>query len=309
MGDWGSIYMIQSRVLESYQTAGEIVSKVRDNVESIVKGGKTILEICDEVEGMIKSNGGKPAFPCNVSINEVAAHYTSPPNDGTVIPKDSVVKVDIGVHVDGYIADTAITVCLDPELEILVQAAKDTLKHAINVVRHGIRVSDISSIIEKTIKNYGLKPIRNLTGHHIKRYIVHTQPMIPNVAPHPFLKHKLEMNEVYAIEPFVTTRTADGWVKNLKECYIYQAVLKKPPKSHVSVLYNSIKERFHTLPFALRWLQSNHSPDELDSSIGSLIHTGHVKLYHVLAENSEEVVAQAEHTILVTKYGCKVLTA
>ena len=138
-------------VLDKYIRAGEIAARVRERVREIVRENMPIIELCEKVESLIRSMGGKPAFPCNVSVNEVAAHYTSPPNDKRIIPENSVVKVDIGVHIDGYIADTATTVCFNPEYEDLVHAAEEALEKAVQTVRPKLLVSRLGSVIELSL--------------------------------------------------------------------------------------------------------------------------------------------------------------
>ena len=113
--------------LQKYKRAGKIAREIRTEIKKTVKEGMPIIDICEKVEGMTREKGGRPAFPCNVSINEIAAHYTSPPKDKRTIPDKGVVKVDIGVHIDGYIADTATTICLDPEHQGMVNTAEEAL--------------------------------------------------------------------------------------------------------------------------------------------------------------------------------------
>src|SRR4030043_1202871 len=117
--------------VEKFRLSGKILRETRKAIRSFVREGMPIIDICEKAENLIRKKGGKPAFPCNVSINEIAAHYTSPPNDTTKIPENSVVKVDIGAHVDGYLTDTAVTVCFNPEYTGLVETAERALKVAV----------------------------------------------------------------------------------------------------------------------------------------------------------------------------------
>src|SRR3972149_2072416 len=101
--------------LEKFRLSGKILRETREEMKRLVKEKMPILKVCEKSEALIREKGGKPAFPCNVSINEVAAHYTATPNDPGVLPERSLVKVDLGVHVDGYVTDTAFTACFNPE--------------------------------------------------------------------------------------------------------------------------------------------------------------------------------------------------
>ena len=135
--------------LEDYIKAGKIAGEVRENVRKTDWVGKTVYEICEHVEGEIKKRGAKCAFPVNTSINEVAAHYTAEPNDEMTITEDDLVKIDLGAQIDGYIADTAVTVCYNPEFDTLVQGAESALKNAMSMMKTGIKSSDVGRTIEK----------------------------------------------------------------------------------------------------------------------------------------------------------------
>ncbi len=165
--------MLDPEVLESYHKAGGIIAKLRKDVPSLVSPGKPVLKICEELEDKIHSLGGRPAFPVNIGINEVAAHYTSPPGDTLTIPPGSMVKVDFGVHVQGYLCDTSVTVYYDPKYEPMVKASDKALQNAIRAFRPTVKMSEIGRIIQSTIERYGYRPIRNLTGHSIQRYTIH----------------------------------------------------------------------------------------------------------------------------------------
>ncbi|MBS7654351.1 type II methionyl aminopeptidase [Candidatus Bathyarchaeota archaeon] len=290
----------QEENLKKYIQAGKIAAKVREEIKRAVKEGMPLIEVCETVEGRIRDLGGKPAFPCNVSVNEVAAHYTSPPNDGRRIPEKAIVKIDIGVHVDGYIADTATTVCFSPEYEGMVYAAEKALEAAINIVRPGISISKVSSEIQVAIERYGFKPISNLTGHQIGRYIIHAGKSIPNISH--FSLEKIASGCVYAIEPFVTLNDAIGIVKDSPERYIFRLVKYKFAQKQTEIrnLLNFINENFKTLPFAERWLIRGLRREEAyKRAFSELISQKYIMSYPVFIEASLKPVAQAEHTIFV----------
>ena len=196
--------------LEKFRLSGRILRETREEMKTCVQENMLVIDVCEKVEGLIRAKGGKPAFPCNVSINEVAAHYTSPPNDTLRIPEGSTVKVDLGVHVDGYVTDTAFTVSFNPEGRSMANTAEQALKTVIENIHGDMALGKIGSLIETTIKNRGFKPISNLTGHSVGRYLIHAGTSIPNVAQVSLTKVKA--GEVYAIEPFVTLPEAVGRV-------------------------------------------------------------------------------------------------
>ena len=298
---------LSAEVVEKYRRAGKIAAEVRESMRRSVSEGMPVIDVCEKTETLIRQKGGKPAFPCNVSINEVAAHYTSPPNDKRTVPPSSLVKIDIGAHVDGYIADTAVTVCLNPEYENLVVAAEGALNAGVKTIRAGIFTSQFGSTIQKTIESYGLKPIANLTGHQIGRYMIHAGRSLPNVS-HISTK-RIVANEVYAIEPFVTLKNAAGRVGNGKETHIFRYVKQKTLRNeHAKRLCHFIVENFLTLPFAERWLRNVVPPDEHKAAFSELLSSKTLTAYPIFVEVSGKPVAQAEHSVLVTKDGCEVLT-
>ncbi len=295
-------------VVEKYQRAGKITREVREKMRSFVREGMPIIEVCEEAEGLIRERSGKPAFPCNVSINEVAAHYTSPPKDKRIIPSNSLVKVDLGAHVDGYIADTAVTICFNPEYENLVRAAEEALKVAIKTIYAGISTSKLGSAIQRTIETYGgCKPVSNLTGHQIGRYLIHTGKSIPNVSH--LIGSKIREGEVVAIEPFVTVANAAGKVKNGNEATIFRFAKRRTLKNpYAKYLLDYIEENFRTLPFSERWLKEVVLKEHRFAAFQELLRSKCLMSYPVFIEASGKPVAQAEHTLLIVKNGCRVLT-
>ena len=293
--------------LEKFRLSGKILRETREEIKNFVREDMPIIDICEKAEKTIMDKGGKPAFPCNVSINEIAAHYTSPPNDNRKIPRKSIVKVDIGVHVDGYLTDTAVTICFNPEYKSLVDTAEQALKTAINSIHPEMSTSKLGAIIEKTIKSHGFKPISNLTGHQVGRYLVHAGTSLPNVAQLSFSKIKL--GEVYAIEPFVTLPDAVGRVEDGEEATIFRFLKSKSLKNpYAKQLLKHIEENFRTLPFAERWLQGIVPKEHYREAFRELLSSKALMGYPIFVEVSRKPVAQAEHTVLIVEDGCVILT-
>jgi methionyl aminopeptidase len=297
--------------MESFKAlmkAGHIASQVRENVQKIVKVGIPVIDICNYVEGKILDLGGAPAFPCNVDINHVAAHYTSAFRDKTTVPEASLVKVDIGVQVDGYIADTAITSCLSPQFEPMVEAAEAGLEAAIKMVRAGAVSVEIGAAIERAIKSRGYAPIRNLTGHKMSRYLVHAGQSIPNVPEG--RRYKLQTGEVYAIEPFAVVPNAAGLVVDGPPSNIFIFKKRRKVKSQIArKMLKFIQSNFRTMPFASRWVLNQFKEVEGLESFNELLYSKCIYSYPQLVERSKAMVAQAEHTVIVKKNGCEITTA
>ncbi len=293
--------------LEKFRLSGEILRESREEMRNFVHENIPILQVCEKAESLILKKGGKPAFPCNVSINEVTAHYTSPPNDKKRIPEKAIVKVDMGVHVDGYVTDTAFTACFNPEYSSMQNAAEHALAAAIENIHGDMATSKIGLIIERTIKNRGFKPISNLTGHSVGRYLIHAGTSIPNVMQVSF--GKVKAGEIYAIEPFVTLPDAAGRVDNSSDVTIFRLVKAKSVKNpHTKQLLKYIEENFRTLPFAERWLKDALPDDKYHEAFKELLMCKAVMGYPVFVEGSRKPVTQAEHTVFITENGCEVLT-
>jgi methionyl aminopeptidase len=294
-------------VFERLEQSGKILRETREEMKSFVKEGMPIIEVCERAENLIREKGGKPAFPCNVSINEVAAHYTSPPGNSRTVPEKSVVKVDIGAHVDGYVTDTAVTVCFNRDYDDLVETAERALESAIAILQPGISTLKLGTIIEKAIKSRGFKPISNLCGHQVGRYIVHTGTSLPNVPQFSFTS--LRLGGIYAIEPFVTLSDAAGRVEDGDEWTIFRFVKSRSTDDpYARQLMRYIEDNFRTLPFAERWLEGVVPEEHYRSAFRKLLATKALVNYPVFVEASRKTVAQAEHTVMIVKKGCVVLT-
>ncbi|MEP0825251.1 MAG: type II methionyl aminopeptidase [Nitrososphaera sp.] len=293
---------------DSYLRAGKIAAKVREDARKKYHVGSTLFEICESIEGQIRSMDAQPAFPVNTSLNEIAAHYTAEPNDIIVVKEGDVLKIDIGVHIDGYIADTAVTVCYDPKYEGLVMAAEAALGEAVRIAKANTKASDIGRMIEATIKKFGFRPIQNLSGHSLQQYTIHAGKSIPNIWTIGS-SFALQPNEAYAIEPFVTTRDGQGVVYEGKTKNIFGITSRKPVKEkEADELLELIWSRFKTLPFALRWLTDKYDERDLRRLMDVLIKKKNVHAYPILVEGKEKIVVQAEHTLIPTDSIVNVIT-
>lgn len=311
---------MSDNMIEKYRKAGKISSKVRKMALDKINPNMKVIDLIECIEREIIKLGGTPAFPCNVSINEITAHYTSPPNDETVLKFGDLVKIDLGSHVDGYIADTAISTIVGGEEYLdssnideekisknvnMIETSILAVESAINTIRDGVEVGKVGEIIEKTITSRGFKPVSNLTGHSMDQYILHSGLSIPNIKEKNH--HKLEEGDVLAIEPFVTDGV--GRVTDMGDAYIFRFLRDRPLRMiHAKKLLGQIKNEYRNLPFAQRWLLDHFDKHRLNASLRQLIQSRAVYPYHVLKEKSNAWVAQAEHTVIVEKDGCEVIT-
>jgi methionyl aminopeptidase len=290
-----------------YIKAGKIAAEVREMVRIKNWAGRSVYEICEEVENEIKKRGAKCAFPVNASINEIAAHYTAEPNDPITITDSDLVKIDLGVQINGYIADTAVTVCHDAQYDGLIKAAEEALSNAMSMVKVGVKASDIGRIIEKTIKQLGFKPIANLSGHSLGQYTIHAGRSIPNIWS--VGGFSLSENTAYACEPFVTTEKGGGFVRNGKIKNIFALNSRKKTKNdEADKLLDYIWEEFNMLPFALRWITKDWEEKNARELLEQLINKKAVQAYPILIEINGQRVAQAEHTFIPNENGVTVTT-
>ena len=280
-------------ILECYLEAGRIASSVREHTLNTVEKGGRLLDTAKYAEELTRQMGGEAAFPCNISINEIASHYTPLKGDSKFTSGD-LVKIDIGVHINGYIADTAGTIEVDTNHNLaLIKASREALNAAINEIQEGVNTKYLGKLIENVIKSYNCFPMTDLTGHSIGRYLIHSGVNIPNYGSASY-GNVLHAGDVVAVEPFTTLgsgRTRRGDVR------IYSLVGSKGSKN---LLYQKLLSQFNTLPFTTRWMDE---PDELDKMMTKL------HKYPVLIESGGCPVAQAEHTVIVEDKGCRVITA
>ena len=292
--------------LKLWIKAGEIAARAIEEGAKLIKPGAKVLDVCEKVEATIVELGGKPAFPCNLSINHEAAHYSPFIDDEKVIPEGAVVKLDIGAQVDGYPSDTAVTIVLNDKYVKLAEAAREALEVAIKTIRPGVSIMEIGRNIERVIKSYGFRPIRNLGGHLMRRNELHAGVFIPNVGER--VMGRIANGQVYAIEPFSTD--GFGEVVEGKEVSIYslRSTNVKGLTDQEREIVEAISKRFSTLPFSERWLKDLLPKDELRRVLSSLVRKGVLTDYPVLVEMKKGMVAQFEHSVYVSQEGALVLT-
>jgi len=293
--------------IEDYLKAGKIAGEVRENVRKKDWIGSTLEEICEYVESEIIKRGAKCAFPVNTSLNEVAAHYTAEPNDPKTVSDSDLIKIDLGAQINGYIADTAVTVNYDPQYDSLVQTAENALQSAMSMIKVGVKSKDVGRKIQNTIMDMGFKPIANLSGHSLDQYTIHAGKTVPNM----WSIGSFDFSEdvAYACEPFVTAKNGLGFVRNGKIKNIFALASRKRTKDdEADKVQEYIWNNFNMLPFALRWLLKEWEEKEARKLLDILIKKKVVKAYAILVEASGKTVAQAEHTFIPTQTGVMITT-
>lgn len=293
-------------MLESYRKAGAIATSCKAWAVKEAKPGMKLLDLANTIEKRIKEEGGLPAFPVNLSQNNVAAHDTPGINDPRVIGEKDVLKIDIGVHVNGFIADCATTVDFSGENTPLLEASSTALAKAVELVKPGVSIRTIGKTIEDEIKKKGVNPIYNLTGHGLEQYVGHAAPTIPNHDNHD--ETRLEENMVIAIEPFATNGKGDVNEGHITEIFSLQEPKMVRNQAGRKILAH-ILATYQTLPFAERWIQEDLKLSDFDRKVGlrELVTHGSIHGYPILKENPSKLVSQHETSLIVTKDGCEIL--
>lgn len=289
---------MEKEELKAYIKAGEITKEAQELSLKTLKIGDNLFEFAEKIEKAIIKKGGFPAFPINLSVNEVAAHYTPAFESDDELGENDVMKVDIGVHVDGYICDSAQTIDYGNNYSEMVNASDQALEEAVKMVEKNAVIGEIGAKIEETIKGKGFKPIQNLSGHGVQQYDAHTYPTIPNINNND--KKELEDDTVIAIEPFATN--GQGFVKEGAQAEIFQLEEKKGVRSREArKLLDFIDEEYSALPFAERWLQRDLKMSEFGRKVGlrELMQKKCIIAFPLLKEKEGSIVTQKETTLVL----------
>ncbi|MFX1338328.1 MAG: type II methionyl aminopeptidase [Promethearchaeota archaeon] len=296
--------------VESLKKAGNIAKEVKKYIKPKIEVGKNVLELIETTESKIVELGGAMAFPVNLSLNHIAAHYTSPlRDDGLTIEENDLVKIDLGVHIDGYIVDTAFSVNfnLDKSLENIIQATEVAVDAAKMMAKPNVNTREIGKKIESIIKGFKFNPIKELGGHQTERWIVHGKKALPELGNQK--GDKMEEGDVFAVEIFAST--GEGSVHLTNNSYIYEL---NPYSGRVPLrrktskqILGHINKNYKTLPFAERWLAKEFRMG-VAFGLQELVQQNKLKAHYVLAENKGVFVAQSEETILITEDGFEQLT-
>jgi methionyl aminopeptidase len=292
---------LDDETLEKYREAGDIWRTVMDEAADMVEVGTTHLEVAEYAESRVEELGGGHAFPVNISVNEEASHATPARDEETEFAEGDLVCLDIGVHVDGYIADAAVTVDLGDHGD-LVAAAEEALDAALAEMGPGVETGVVGAAVEEVIRSYDLTPVLNLSGHGVQQYDAHTEPNVPNRGVERSVE--LQPGQVVAVEPFATDgrgKVGEGSTEEIFELQRERSVRNRAARE----VLEQVTSEFEGLPFAARWVDSSRA----SMALRRLKQNGVLRGYPVLKEEDGKFVSQAEHTVVVTEDGIENLTA
>ena len=289
---------------QNFIQAGQLAKQVRAFGKSLIQQGASYIDVMNKIQRKIMELGARPAFPPQLALNHVAAHFLPMPGEDIEFT-DQIVKLDIGVCYEGAIGDCAVTVDLSGRYQGLIDAAEAALLNAEKIVRVGLPVKEIGKVIEATIQSYGYVPIRNLSGHGLGEYKIHTSPIIPNYEDQS--KAVIKAGMTFAIEPFATN--GKGLIYEGGEAAIFGLASPRPLQSELARSLLTVIRSFSGLPFSLHDLITPEWPyDKVKSGLGELIKAGVVTGYAPLLEQGDGMVAQAENSVLVDEKGNVIIT-
>ncbi|MBS3176043.1 type II methionyl aminopeptidase [Candidatus Woesearchaeota archaeon] len=279
---------------DDWRKAGLIARRCLKYAESLVKPGVSLLEVSEKVDAKIIELGAFPAWPCQISANEIAAHYCAEPNDPAIF-EDQLLCIDVGVSVNGAIGDNALSVDLSGKYKDLVKASRAALDNATKILQIGTTLGEIGKTVQETIESYGFRPIKNLCGHGLQRYIIHAPPSIPNFDnKSPTSLHK---GQIIAIEPFATN--GKGMIHERDNGNLFSVVAKKPVRSSSAREILDLVKNYNGLVFTTRNLLKHIPAMKVTIGLRELLHAGVITCYPPLAEDEKGFISQFENTFLI----------
>ncbi len=295
--------ILEESEVADWRKAGSISASALGYGLKLIKKGALLLEVCDAVDAKIIELGAKPSFPAQISVDHIAAHYCPEAGDRTILDLQ-VCKLDVGACFNGAMGDNAATVDLGGKYAELVAASEKALAAAIKVARAGATLGEVGRAIQGAITAYGFSPIRNLSGHGLGRFEIHTRPTVPNFDNGD--RTVLQENEVIAIEPFATT--GKGVIYESSNAEVFMQVSDRQTRdASVRRILEKIRG-FEKMPFAKRWLLKEFPAIKVALALKILGQQGIIQSFPPLIEEAKGIVSQAEKTVLVRKNGCEVLT-
>jgi len=289
---------------QNFIHAGKLAKEVRSYGKSLIQKGASYLDVMRKIQRKIFELGARPAFPPQLALNDVAAHFLPMPDEDITF-SDQIVKLDVGVCYEGAIGDCAVTVDLSGNYQKLIDAAEAALLNAEKSIRVGMPVWEIGRIIEETIASFGFTPIKNLSGHGLGEYKIHTSPIIPNYDDQS--KAVIRAGMTFAIEPFATN--GKGWIYEGGAPAIFGLASSRPLRSDLARSMLAVIRAFSGLPFALHDLIGQDWPlEKVKDGLDELIKAGVVVGYAPLIEQGKGMVAQAENSVLVDEKGNVIIT-
>lgn len=285
--------------LELLKKAGKLNFKTQKYAQKIIKVGSDLSRVGVEIDKFILDNGAVPAWPVNLSINNEAAHNTYDLESPVILKEDDILKVDVGVSFNGYIADSAQTIIFNKKHESLKEASLKALSSVKKYLEENYKVakiSNISEIIEREITSRGFKPVVNLTGHAVERFEPHASPSIPNISNDIDTK-VTEINLPFAVEPFAST--GNGFVSEADKILIFQHIEDRPIRNKDAKILLEEIHKYEGMPFSEYWIGKKLTTFQRRYALRELLKNEIIASFPVLIDKKDSFVSQAETTFLV----------
>lgn len=318
------------RVVKKYKTAGEIVNKILVQLIQSCKVGVSVKAICEKGDNLIVQEVEKKyknekdikkgiAFPTCLSMNNCICHFSPSKNDADyVLKEDDLVKIDVGVHIDGFIAVVAHTIVVGSSAEKKVTGRKADVilaaylasQAALRLLSPGNGNYKVTEAVQKISESYKCKPIEGMLSHQLKQFKIDGEKtIIQNPTPAQRKEHEkcdFEKYEVYAMDVLVSTGEGQG-----KEMDTKVAIYKKTEETYLLKLkaskafYAEVKKKYGPMPFNLRNFE-----EEAKAKMGVVECVSHklIEPFQVLYEKSSEYVAQFKFTVLLLPNGINLIT-
>jgi methionyl aminopeptidase len=325
---------MNNNILKDALFGAKVHKNISNKVYEYVKPGLSVKEIIEFIESGVreetKYNNLEPlkcgiGFPIGIGINNCVAHYTLNYEDiesnNKILDKNDIIKIDYGVHYNGMIIDSAFTLCFDEKYNEFIDLSKEATNYAIKQCGVDAILGEVGESIEEFIKsheliidrkNYDINVMKDLSGHMIKPFEIHAGKAVPNIK----INYPLRMNEneFYAIEPFITTGKGISILKEHKSHYMinkdFVNVDTKLKKDDMYLL-SLIKNNYSSMPFCQKWLSEliysinnkNKNDYNITQILNKLEYKNIINSYPPIYDIEGSIVAQHEHTIYITDKG------
>lgn len=334
-GEETELNLSNSDVVTKYKAAAEICNKAIASAISSCKAGAKIVDVCQSTDGLIAKECGTifkgkniekgVAFPTCISVNNTVGHFSPLPEDATVLKDGDVLKIDLGVHIDGWIAVQAQTILVQESFDSpiagraadAIQAARTAFEVALRLIRPGKKVSDVAGALSKVVEDFGCNLVEGVMSHQMKQFVIDGNKCVLN---RPTPEHKVEdaefeENEVYAVDIVVSTGEGKPRVLDEKETTVYKRAIDMEYKLKLKAsraVFSEINKKYPAMPFTVRALLTDGDSDlqkQLRLGLVECLNHGLLHPYPVLHEKTGEFIAQMKGTVLLMPNGSDKVTS
>lgn len=316
-------------VVTKYKNAAEIANKALAAVIPLAIPGAKIVDLCEkgdnlitELSGNVFKNAKKKiergvAFPTCISVNSTVCHFSPLQGDETVLAEGDMVKIDLGVHIDGFIAVVAHTLVLHaPDAPItgraadVLAAANTAAEVAIRLVRPGKKNKEVTEALQKVAAAYDCKVVEGVLSHQMKQFVIDANKVVLSVSNTETRvdEFEFEENEVYSIDVVMSTGEGKPRLLDERETSVYKRAIDRSYSLKMKAsraIFSEINTKFAVMPFTARSLEEKRG-----ARLGLVECVNHELLqpYPVLHEKPGDLVAHFKFTVLLMPNGSDRIT-